>query len=95
MSQFCETSALRQKQPSQQSEFAVLLIGIIPTTYLYFLFSGVLAVSAQQMLTRRRHTKSVGSLPDILRVTLSAMFRTQNRWPQARTVSSNKNKLRG
>jgi hypothetical protein len=32
----------------------VFLIGIIPTAYLYLLFAAILAVSAQQMLTRRR-----------------------------------------
>lgn len=32
----------------------VFLIGIIPTSYLYLLFATILAVSAQQMLTRRR-----------------------------------------
>jgi uncharacterized membrane protein YfcA len=32
----------------------VFLIGIIPTAYLYVLFAAVLAVSAQQMLARRR-----------------------------------------
>lgn len=31
----------------------VFLTGIIPTTYLYLLFAGVLAISAQQMLARR------------------------------------------
>jgi uncharacterized protein len=32
----------------------VFLIGIIPTAYLYLLFAAILAVSAQQMLARRR-----------------------------------------
>jgi uncharacterized membrane protein YfcA len=32
----------------------VFLIGNIPTAYLYFLFAAILAVSAQQMLSRRR-----------------------------------------
>jgi uncharacterized membrane protein YfcA len=32
----------------------VFLIGIVPTTYLYGLFAAILAISAQQMLTRRR-----------------------------------------
>ena len=32
----------------------VFLIGIIPTAYLYSLFAAILAISAQQMLTRRR-----------------------------------------
>ncbi|MGH9696200.1 MAG: sulfite exporter TauE/SafE family protein, partial [Bryobacteraceae bacterium] len=32
----------------------VFLIGIIPTGYLYFLFAAILALSAKQMLARRR-----------------------------------------
>ncbi|MBB1592864.1 permease [Achromobacter sp. UMC46] len=32
----------------------VLLIGIIPTQFLYFLFAAILVLSAQQMLARRR-----------------------------------------
>jgi uncharacterized membrane protein YfcA len=32
----------------------VFLIGIVPTALLYFLFAAILAVSAQQMLARRR-----------------------------------------
>jgi uncharacterized membrane protein YfcA len=31
----------------------VLLIGVIPTAYLFFLFAGILALSAKQMLARR------------------------------------------
>ncbi|MBV6303718.1 sulfite exporter TauE/SafE family protein [Candidimonas humi] len=37
----------------------VFLIGIIPTSYLYLLFAAILAVSAQQMLTRRREAVQV------------------------------------
>jgi hypothetical protein len=41
----------------------VFLIGIIPTAYLYFLFAAILAVSAQQMLTRRREAAQT-TVPD-------------------------------
>lgn len=41
----------------------VLLIGIIPEAYLYALFAGVLAISAQQMLARRREAVDAG-VPD-------------------------------
>jgi uncharacterized membrane protein YfcA len=38
----------------------VLLIGSIPTSYLYGLFAAILAISAQQMLARRRDAVDVG-----------------------------------
>lgn len=38
----------------------VLLIGIVSTKFLYFLFAAVLALSARQMLSRRRETVEVG-----------------------------------
>jgi uncharacterized membrane protein YfcA len=41
----------------------VFLIGIVPTTWLYFLFAAILGVSAQQMLTRRREPAGVAA-PD-------------------------------
>jgi uncharacterized protein len=40
----------------------VLLAGIIPTAYLFFLFAVVLAVSAKQMLARRGESVSAGEL---------------------------------
>ena len=39
----------------------VFLIGIIPTAFLYGLFALILALSAQQMLARRRETTEVGT----------------------------------
>jgi uncharacterized protein len=39
----------------------VLLIGIIPTAYLYGLFAAILAISAQQMLARRREMVDAGT----------------------------------
>jgi uncharacterized protein len=42
----------------------VFLIGIIPTAYLYALFATILAVSAKQMLARRRDASSK-PLPDV------------------------------
>jgi uncharacterized membrane protein YfcA len=39
----------------------VLLFGLVPVSWLYFLFAAVLVVSAQQMLTRRReHARPAG-----------------------------------
>ncbi len=38
----------------------VFFIGIIPTAYLYGLFAAILAISAQQMLTRRREAMDTG-----------------------------------
>lgn len=38
----------------------VLLIGVVSTKFLYFLFAAVLALSARQMLSRRRETGEVG-----------------------------------
>jgi uncharacterized protein len=42
----------------------VFLIGIIPTAYLYGLFAAILAISAQQMLTRRREAVDA-SVPNV------------------------------
>lgn len=39
----------------------VFLIGIIPTAYLYGLFATILAISAKQMLSRRREMVSAGA----------------------------------
>ena len=42
----------------------VFLIGVIPTAYLYGLFAAILAISAQQMLARRREVVDTGA-PDV------------------------------
>lgn len=39
----------------------VFLFGIIPVAYLYGLFAAILAISAQQMLSRRRETVGAGA----------------------------------
>jgi uncharacterized membrane protein YfcA len=42
----------------------VLLAGIIPTAYLFILFALILALSAQQMLARRRETAAAATTAD-------------------------------
>jgi hypothetical protein len=39
----------------------VFLIGIVPTAYLYWLFAAILAVSARQMLSRRREAPQMST----------------------------------
>jgi hypothetical protein len=41
----------------------VFLIGVIPTAYLFFLFAVILALSAQQMLARRREAAGASAGP--------------------------------
>jgi uncharacterized membrane protein YfcA len=62
----------------------VFLIGIVPPPYLYGLFAAILALSAQQMLARRRDvlpmgTADAGSWATILRLHSSYPDRGQNR----------------
>jgi hypothetical protein len=42
----------------------VLLVGVIPTAYLYFLFALIMTVSAQQMLSRRGEAYGTSADPD-------------------------------
>jgi uncharacterized protein len=42
----------------------VLLVGVIPTAYLFILFALILALSAQQMLARRRETADAATTAD-------------------------------
>jgi uncharacterized membrane protein YfcA len=62
----------------------VFLIGIVPIAYLYGLFAAILALSAQQMLARRRDvppmsTADAGSWATILRLHASFPDRGQDR----------------
>jgi uncharacterized membrane protein YfcA len=43
----------------------VLLSGVIPVSYLYFLFAAILIVSAQQMLSRRREAAAATSIAEM------------------------------
>jgi len=43
----------------------VLLSGVIPVSYLYFLFAVILLVSAQQMLSRRRETAAATAIAEM------------------------------